>query len=150
MNVEERFWGKVQKTEGCWLWLACQSGDYGQFSYNGGRIKAHRMAWMLSYDQIPKGMKVCHHCDNKLCVNPEHLYLGTQKANIRDMMIKGRSPTVGALQQGVLNRNAKLTEEEALSIYNSPLSPKVLATLYPVGLSQIYNIRNGYRWTFGV
>lgn len=150
MPVAERFWSKVQKSDGCWQWLACHSGDYGQFSFNGGRIKAHRMAWMLSYGQIPEGYRVCHHCDNKLCVNPEHLYCGTQKDNIRDMMAKGRSQTVGAPQQGELNRNARLTKKEALVIRNSSLTPKVLTNLYPISLSQIYNIRNGYRWSFGV
>ncbi len=149
MKLEDRFWSKVQKTDNCWLWLgSVLKCGYGSFKLNGHTVRAHRIAWMLTYNSIPEGELVCHHCDNGLCMNPEHLFLGTQKDNIRDMITKGRSPTVGKPQLGETNRNAKLTEVEALTILKSPLPCKELADLYPVSLSQIYNIKNGYRWSF--
>ena len=151
MDLEKRFWDKVEKAGDCWLWIAGKfKQGYGSFYFKGRHIKAHRMAWELTYGAIPEGKRVCHYCDNPSCTNPEHLFLGTQKDNIRDMMAKGRSPTVGVSQVGEDNRNAKLTKEEALAIYQSPAPCKLLAKLYPVSLQQIYNIKNGYRWSLGI
>lgn len=88
-----RFWSKVEKAEGCWPWKASifkQTG-YGQFALESKRpINAHRMAWILTHGEIPDGMVVCHHCDNPLCVNPDHLFLGQQQDNMIDMATKGR------------------------------------------------------------
>ena len=151
MELEKRFWDKVLKTSGCWFWMAGKfKQGYGSFYFKGHHVKAHRIAWELTYGAISEGKKVCHHCDNPFCVNPEHLFMGTQRDNIRDMMAKGRSPTVGASQVGENNRNAKLTKEDALIIRKSSVPCKVLAGLYSVSLSQIYNIRNDYRWVQGV
>ena len=96
--VEERFWEKVQKTEGCWLWTGCMRA--GKFQY--GRLRfprrmelAHRASWILAYGPIPPGdgfhgTCVLHRCDNPRCVRPDHLFLGTMKDNIHDMFRKGR------------------------------------------------------------
>ena len=151
MKLEERFWTKVQKTDGCWQWLGSElKNGYGSFRFNGHTIRAHRMVWILTYGQIPEGKKVCHHCDNRLCMNPQHLFLGTQKDNIWDMIIKGRSPTVGKPQIGEANRNAQLTQKQALEIRTSALRGKELAKLYSISLSQIYKIKENLRWAFGV
>ena len=151
MDLEKRFWDKVQKTDGCWQWIAGKfKQGYGSFYFKGRHLKAHRVAWELSFGQIPESQKVCHSCDNPACMNPSHLFIGSQKDNIRDMMAKGRSSTVGASQAGENNRNARLTKGEVLNIRNSILPSKVLAELYPVSLAQIYNIKNGSRWAFGV
>ena len=139
MKLEERFWSKVQKMDGCWQWKAqLFPNGYGSFLFRGRKVKAHRIVWKLTYGEIPEGMKVCHHCDNRACMNPEHLFLGTQRDNIRDMMAKGRSSTVGAPQIGEANRNARLTQEQVQTIRNSALRGKTLAELYSISLSQIY------------
>lgn len=151
MTLEERFWRKVKKTDGCWQWIgSVLKCGYGSFKLNGHTVRVHRVAWMLIYGAIPEGKLVCHRCDNGLCVNPAHLYLGTQKDNIQDMITKGRSSTVGKPQLGEANRNARLTQEQASAIHNSGLSGKELAKLYPISLSQIYKIKESLRWAIGV
>jgi hypothetical protein len=99
LPMEERFWRKVNKTEGCWLWTdkpnAYGYGLINEFGKNGKRWFAHRYSWFLHNGEIPKsnnyhGTVVRHKCDNRLCVNPDHLELGTQKDNVRDMDARGR------------------------------------------------------------
>lgn len=91
--LPERFWAKVNKTGECWLWTASFDGrGYGQIGAGPGRNKrSHRVAWELTYGPIPEGMYVCHHCDTKACVRPDHLFLGTHGDNVRDMIAKKRS-----------------------------------------------------------
>lgn len=87
-----RFFAKVKKTESCWLWTGAKfTNGYGVFcSYPKKNLKAHRFSYELHKGKIPPDKFVCHSCDIKLCVNPDHLWLGTQKENIRDSMAKNR------------------------------------------------------------
>lgn len=87
---EERFWAKVNKTDGCWLWTASAWRGYGIFWADGRRWKAPRYSWALVNGPIPSGLMVCHRCDNPPCVRPSHLFIGTMSDNIRDAYAKGR------------------------------------------------------------
>jgi len=89
-GAAERFWSKVNKSGDCWLWEAAKQKEYGWFWHNGQGVAAHRFSWMMHYDEIPEGLHVLHKCDVKLCVNPNHLFLGTHQDNMKDLMEKRR------------------------------------------------------------
>jgi len=95
--------------ESCWEWQgAITSGGYGEFRIDGHTYPAHRISYVLFFGDIPEGMLVCHKCDNPRCVNPYHLFIGTQKDNLQDASRKGRLIGVG--------RNGRFTNEQIVSI----------------------------------
>jgi len=89
----QRFKDKfIVANNGCWEWTGClDKKGYGQFYYKGKHRRAHRVSWALKYGEIPPSeLFACHKCDNPKCVNPDHLFLGTQSDNMKDMSRKGR------------------------------------------------------------
>lgn len=89
---EARFWAKVTKGEGCWEWQAHRNAKgYGVLGMASHRTRlAHRFSWEIHSGPVPDGLYVCHHCDNRACVRPDHLYVGTQRDNVRDCAARGR------------------------------------------------------------
>lgn len=148
--LEERFWEKVQKTPGCWPWRGCVD-RYGTISVGTraeGNRDAHRVSWEIHYGPIPKGMCVLHSCDNRPCVRPDHLFLGTKKDNSEDAKKKGRIRwnTNG---KGEKNPAAKLTQSDAINIAMFDIPRASLAMLYGVGRSTIYRIKRKESWYYG-
>lgn len=91
--LEARFWMQVDKTEGCWLWRgSTRPNGYGRLQIVESRSApgVHRISYELHYGPIPDGLFVCHRCDTPLCVNPEHLFLGSQADNMHDRQRKGK------------------------------------------------------------
>jgi hypothetical protein len=112
-TVEERFWEKVKKTDGCWVWKGANFwGTYGHFWMDGKVQQAHRASWQIHFGPIPAGKDVLHQCDNPSCVRPEHLYLGTQFENAMDAERRGRARHPKGEDHG----EAKLTADQVRSI----------------------------------
>jgi hypothetical protein len=149
MSEDARFWSKVSKSpDGCWEWTAGRlfEGDYGAYRYQGRTQRAHRVSWEMLFGKIPEGFVICHACDNPRCVRPEHLFLGTHKDNMQDMVRKGRArPLAGEHAPA-----AKLSKLDVSRIRRRYAKGKVsqaeLAEEYALHPTQISRIINGRKW----
>jgi hypothetical protein len=143
-QFEKRF--IPEPNSGCWIWTEyCNHQGYGRWRYDGKRIGAHRISWMLYCGPISGGLSVLHHCDNPSCVNPDHLFLGTHDDNMRDMTAKGRSSRHGALP-GEAHPHAKLTAEQALNIRADHRFLREVAEDYNISPTQVASIRHRIKW----
>ena len=144
--LKERFFRHVDKTLSCWLWTGYKINGYGKILVGTryGHQFAHRVSWEIHHSKIPDGMLVCHACDTPACVNPDHLFLGTQKDNLKDMSVKGRS------LRGEKSKLAILTEEEVREIRkNWPAKTQIeLSRLYGVSKGCIHRIVRNLNWAW--
>lgn len=147
--LKEKFWPYVDKKDPdkCWNWTGSllRSNGRGRVRVRRKTLGASRVSWELHYGPIPEGMQVLHKCDNKLCVNPNHLELGTQSKNMQDCSKRGRLSPPPVLK-GEDNYAAKLTWEKVREIRASNLSGEKLAPLYGVCEMTIYNIKHNKSW----
>ena len=158
ISIKERFESKykINPETGCWGWTAgTNHNGYGQFWVDGKMVKAHRLSYELYTRPIPEGMKALHTCvGNRKCVNPDHLYLDTQKQNMVDKVNQNRQsrtgPKVPARQKGSDHGNYKLTELQVLEIrelYTTGNHTQAyLAKMFGVGQTRISFIVNLKSW----
>lgn len=148
MSFDWRFWSKVRIGDGCWEWQNPRPDGYGSFKVgrkpNRKTIPAHRVSWEMANGPIPAGMYACHRCDNRKCVRPDHLFLGTPADNTRDAWAKGR----GRAQRYApgFGPNARLSDEDAIEIFRRVRAGGrrvALARQYGVSVATIGNIARG-------
>lgn len=130
----------------CWEWAgSLNDGGYGFVISKGRYVMAHRVSWELANGPIPTGMKICHRCDNRRCINPHHLFLGTDADNVADMDAKGRRTVL----RGEKNGFAKLTDADAAKIkadLNAGRSLSDISQIFNVSKSTVSLIRRGRTW----
>ena len=142
---EKRFYESIlEDSKGCWIWQKCRDRDgYGRTSIDRKQIWAHRASWVLHYSEIPRGLCVLHKCDNPPCVNPEHLFLGTNEDNMLDKINKGRQT------RGELVNTNKIKEKDVLRIramLGRGLSGREIARRLGLKDHHIYDIKNRRSW----
>lgn len=148
MNIIELFESSFDRDdpEKCWIWKgdADSKNQYGSFKLAGGLFGPHRISYELYIGEIPKGMLICHKCDNMKCINPNHLWIGTKQDNARDASSKG------ILKMGEQKTLSKLKEADAIFILNNKgkISQNKLAKQFNVSPSTIQNVVDSKSWKY--
>jgi hypothetical protein len=157
MAIGDRFWNRVEKTDACWVWHGGTADGYGQLQIDKRYVKAHRYAWAEAFGQVPDGLCVLHRCDNRRCVRPDHLFLGTRSDNNGDRDLKGRAArgirhgahTHPDAFRGERHSRAKLTEVEVRAVRRLRLKGMTqvnLAQQFGVSRWLIRSICDGRAW----
>jgi hypothetical protein len=152
-KMAERY--RVDPTTGCWVWtFSLRLNGYGQIKSGGKNLYPHRVSYEIHVGPIPDGLCVCHRCDNRACINPDHFFLGTKAENNADRNAKSRTAKgLAAIgdrepQTGARNPNAKLTDRQVSEIRDaSGVTHRELSKKYGVGANHIGKIRRGENWS---
>lgn len=128
----ERFWSKVEKTDGCWNWTGKRDREgYGEIHVGRKYVRCHRMSYRIARGDFPDNLRVLHKCDNPSCVNPSHLFLGTDADNMRDKCMKNRQA------RGEKGGNTKLRESQVMEIRELYKTMTARAIAKRFGISKI-------------
>lgn len=140
--LDLRFTRMTDRSGDCWVWQGKEitAAGYARLEMAGQRMAVHRAAYLLFVGSIPVSLSVLHRCDNKLCVRPDHLFLGTQADNVHDAMGKDRHCA------GERHGMAKLTAADVRRIRASHLQKRTLGMIFGVSPKHIYHIRRGRLW----
>ena len=146
-SIQERFDAKwmPEPYSGCWLWTDHDNGNgYGQIQINHSMCVAHRLSWTLHYGPIPKGLKVLHRCDTPSCVNPSHLFLGTQQDNMLDGVRKKRVKPPAL--KGERHGQSKLLDSQISTIRKDGRTQSKIAADYGISQTLISQIKLRKIW----
>lgn len=137
----ERFWQKVNKTDSCWIWTGCKNTyGYGHFRIGKRQLGAHIASLLIDGVDVPSGVSVLHHCDNRACVRPDHLYLGDHKQNMKDRQNRKRQA------RGERQGNAKLCELDVWLIKNIDQRQQDIADFFGITQASVSAIKTGKNW----
>lgn len=136
-TTSERFWPKVRQTETCWEWTGSRTGQgYGYMHFGPQKARkpktAHRVSWEFHFGPIPDGLWVLHKSDNRLCVRPDHLFLGDRVANMKDCAAKGRVSTIGKSNLTHCKRGHEFTPDNTYIRANGHRRCKACNALYAI------------------
>ena len=148
-TIAERFLNKVEKSKDCWNWIGMigsKKHGYGAMKVNGKRIKSHRLSWELHCGRIPKNLCVLHKCDNRKCVRPSHLFLGTLADNMYDRKKKGK---YGIGEKNPASKFTEIQVKKIIKLYRQDgLTAKVVGKMFNTSEAYIWRIVNGYSWKY--
>ena len=145
----QRFWSKVDKSGGedaCWEWQGYTADGYGSIKIDGKMTRVHRLSWILHNGVIPDGLCICHHCDNRKCCNPTHLFMGTRADNNYDMERKGRGRNLKGEKHGMAKLTLKQVKEIRKLHRKGYLNQADLAKRYGVNRTTIWEIIHRNNW----
>ena len=156
-SVEDirRFWARVERGDGCWTWQGPRSsranwGPYGVFNWKRDgkqrQERAHRFMWLVTYSELPKGLHVCHHCDNPLCVRPEHLFLGTDADNMADKCAKGRQSCGTQFKASVRRKLTEADVRRIIALCRAGKGHREVAERFSVTRATVTYIMLGKTW----
>lgn len=146
-NEKKRFWTKVnkQKLHECWIWIGIQNkNSYGYLCINRRKFLAHRFSWIINNGNIPDKLCVLHKCDNPSCVNPNHLFLGTQAENIADMVKKNRQCVLKGENHS--RCKLKIKDIEKIKSLTNKLTKKEIAKIFNITRQYVGQIQQNKTW----
>ena len=142
-SIEQRLWRRVRKGPNCWNWEGSTTHGYGYIYWKGRLKPAHRVAYQLTYGDIPAEMFICHHCDNRRCVRPDHLFIGTRQDNMDDAVTKHRFVT------GERHNFAKLKAvqvQQIRELCKGGMGLKEIALQFGIVKSNVHHIVKRHTW----
>jgi hypothetical protein len=145
-TIDQKFFDDrsiVNKDTGCIEWSRATSFiGYGVVKHKQKQWQAHRFSWTFHFGKIPNGKIICHKCDNRKCINPDHLFIGVHKDNSQDMISKGRNVPARGERSGT----AKLTNEQIALIKNDTRPQKLIAKTHNICQANVSLIKSGKTW----